>query len=364
MPPCAFSCRAPVLISLACRFNSKNMKRDHDDAPKEAERATSAGGGLLSDTDAAGDGFAMIHKKKLSKEEIAQQKQEAEVRVSQEGFMDLAISTGIVRLSCTPQVELAQRAFQLVNWADDKDNEISWPEFKHVLFTYFQNGPGMLQPILDSRKQELRMKRLDLYQKVKTQPDSVQAIRDSLADRFDSVFDAFCYFDASGDGYITLNDMKNMVPKLRMAMTVADLNAAIMKIMKIRDKKGDLVVEPMVFCKNFAWHPKPKGSPELRRALDAAKTRRVQIVEKAHARAEATPAPIPTEPDILPDDAQVVERMQKQIEEIVALQKELRSTTEVCGCWIDSSLALPDAEVSRRKASRPFCRSGAVHARR
>ena len=79
------------------------------------------------------------------------------------------------------------QAFETVNWTGDKENEISWPEFKHVLYVYFKHGPTMMQPMLEKKKQDLRVKRYELHQKVRTMNDPIEALKGAFRQRFDTV---------------------------------------------------------------------------------------------------------------------------------------------------------------------------------
>jgi predicted alternative tryptophan synthase beta-subunit len=71
--------------------------------------------------------------------------------------------------------------------------------------------------------------------------------------------------------------MHQMLPKLRLDMTTTDLDMTIAKIMRERNYKDEIFVDPKQFAKNLAWHPKPGTAPGLRRALDQAKEKRAQV---------------------------------------------------------------------------------------
>lgn len=72
--------------------------------------------------------------------------------------------------------------------------------------------------------------------------------------------------------------MQKMLPKLRLPMTSTDLDMTIVKIMREKNHMEEIFVDPKQFAKNLAWHPKPGTAPGLRRALDQAKEKRVQVL--------------------------------------------------------------------------------------
>ena len=87
------------------------------------------------------------------------------------------------------ELELARKAFETVNWSEDKDNVISWVEFKHVLHTFFINITEWLQPHLKKYQSEVGRKRMELHQKVITLTDPIRQFSQMLALRFDDVFE-------------------------------------------------------------------------------------------------------------------------------------------------------------------------------
>ena len=98
---------------------------------------------------------------------------------------------------------------------------------------------------------------MELHEKVVTFKDPIAEFSALLATRFEDVFDAFVFFDMDGDWQVTNKEMHAMLPKLQLNMTTTDLDLTIAKIMRERNYKDEIYVDPKQFAKNLAWHPKP-----------------------------------------------------------------------------------------------------------
>ena len=248
------------------------------------------------------------------------------------------------------QMRLAKKAFDTVNWTQDADNVISWVEFKHVMHVFLVNVALWLEPEFQQLQTLHKAKRLELHEKVVTFKDPIAEFSALLATRFEDVFDAFVFFDMDGDWQVTNKEMHAMLPKLRLNMTITDLDLTIAKIMRERNYKDEIFVDPKQFAKNLAWHPKPGTAPGLRRALDQAKERRPQVLERALGLARA----LGTEVDdnvvsILPGDEIVVAHMQKQMQDIQNMQRDMRRIKSFFGIPVDGRLGMDEEDVQRRK---------------
>lgn len=218
------------------------------------------------------------------------------------------------------------------------------------MHVFLVNVPLWLQPELDKLQTLHRRKRLELHEKVVTFKDPIAEFSALLATRFEDVFDAFVFFDMDGDWQVTNKEMHAMLPKLQLNMTTTDLDLTIAKIMRERNYKDEIFVDPKQFAKNLAWHPKPGTAPGLRRALDQAKERRPQVLERAIGLAKA----LGNQPEdhllsILPDDEIVVDQMQKQIRDIQNMQRDMRRIKSFFGIPIDGRLAMEEDDIQRRK---------------
>ena len=248
-------------------------------------------------------------------------------------------------------LELARKAFDTMNWSEDKGNLISWVEFKHVLHVYLLNLPVWLQPILEKAESEVQRKRLELHEKVITFTDPIAQFSAMLATRFDNVFEAFVFFDMDGDWQVTNKEMHTMLPKLQLEMTKTDLDLTIGKIMRERNFKDEIFVDPKQFAKNLAWHPKPGTAPGLRRALDQAKDKRAEVVERALSFAKhggASHSGLESV-SILPEDEVVLSTVTRQISDMQALQRDFRRIKTFFGIPFDGRLAMAEEDIQRRR---------------
>jgi len=248
-------------------------------------------------------------------------------------------------------LELARKAFDTVNWAGDTENTISWVEFKHVLHVYLLNIPVWLQPRLERVTADARQKRMLLHDKLVTFHDPIAQFSALLATRFDSVFEAFVFFDMDGDWQVTNKEMHEMLPHLELNMTTSDLDITIAKIMREKNFREEIFVDPKQFAKNLAWHPKPGTAPGLRRALDQAKEKRADVVERAVNLAKSGQLGRDEEGilAIRPEDEVIVANLQKQILEIQTLQRDFKRIKTFFGIPFDGRLAMSENDVQRRK---------------
>ena len=253
-------------------------------------------------------------------------------------------------------LEFAQQAFSTVNWADDAENVISWTEFKHVLHVYLLNVPIWLQSRIETAEHNLKQKKKELLQKVLTfsKDDPLPEFRSKLATRFDNVYDAFVFFDPDGDYQVTNIEMHKMLPKLGLDMTTTDLDYCIERIMQQRNYKNQMFVDPQKFVKSIAWHDLPSALAPIKRGLDAAKLRRPQTVQKAVLLAEADVAARDhtgeevTDSALNPEDKSQVIFLERQMQEMLRMQKDFQCMKSFFGIPLDGSLAMEDEDMRRR----------------
>ena len=222
-----------------------------------------------------------------------------------------------------------------------------------MLHVFVLSVPLWLQSDLEKLEALSKRKRLELHEKVVTFKDPIAEFSALLATRFEDVFDAFVFFDMDGDWQVTNKEMHAMLPKLQLNMTITDLDLTIAKIMRERNYKDEIFVDPKQFAKNLAWHPKPGTAPGLRRALDLAKERRTMVVQRAMALATSlgienqdSPGYVPT---VLPEDEVLVAQMQKQIEGMQNMQRDTKRIKSLFGIPMDGRLAMEEDDIQRRK---------------
>jgi hypothetical protein len=115
--------------------------------------------------------------------------------------------------------------------------------------------------------------------------------------------------------------------------------------------KNEFFVDPQKFCKSLAWHPKPSTAPALKRALEAAKLKRAETLERAiSAGNQGGDVEDSVESlSILPDDSKIVSHLQKQISEMQRLQRDLKRIRTFFGIPFDGRMGLEEEDIQRRR---------------
>jgi hypothetical protein len=93
------------------------------------------------------------------------------------------------------QYAIAVKVFGSVNWTNEKDCVITWPEFKEVIYQYFKSGPIIARDILKETEEELRIKHAQFCDNIVSVTDPIVALKNTLKSRFNNVFDAFAFMD-------------------------------------------------------------------------------------------------------------------------------------------------------------------------
>lgn len=93
------------------------------------------------------------------------------------------------------QYAIAVKVFQSVNWTNEKECEVSWPEFKEVIYQYFKAGPQIARDILQETEEELQTKYAQFCDNIVSVADPIVALKNTLRARFNNVFDAFAFMD-------------------------------------------------------------------------------------------------------------------------------------------------------------------------
>lgn len=110
-------------------------------------------------------------------------------------------------------------------------------------------------------------------------PWKLARLRRMLKSRFQSVMEVWVYFDKSGNWSVSSSDVR--VRSKRLAPETDGLTRE--EIVAIVDPYDYKALDPHEFCRSIAWHELPGDGKvvPLSRALEEAKTRRSQIVDRA-----------------------------------------------------------------------------------
>ena len=144
--------------------------------------------------------------------------------------------------------------------------------------------PSMLSEAEVYKREKPKVKRL-AAQKQTELDKSVQfmvKLQTHLRARFDSIFEAWTYFDINGDWNVTTAEFLLEYKKLRMPIPAKD-------ILKIIDKDGYGDIDVHEFVGTLAWHDLPGGGPNgTKEAIDKTvmhfALRRKSILKDVHAR--------------------------------------------------------------------------------
>jgi hypothetical protein len=101
----------------------------------------------------------------------------------------------LIRAFVFAQYSIALKVFGSVNWTNEKEGEIIWPEFKEVIYQYFKSGPKIARDILQETEEELQSKYTQFCDNVVSVADPIVALKNTLRARFNNVFDAFAFMD-------------------------------------------------------------------------------------------------------------------------------------------------------------------------
>ena len=82
-----------------------------------------------------------------------------------------------------------------MNWTNEKETEVTWPEFKEIIYQYFKSGPQIAREILQESEEELRVKYAQFCDNIVSVADPIVALKNTLRARFNNVFDAFAFMD-------------------------------------------------------------------------------------------------------------------------------------------------------------------------
>ena len=93
------------------------------------------------------------------------------------------------------QYAIAVKVFQSVNWTNEKESDVTWPEFKEIIYQYFKSGPQIAREILLETEEELQIKYAQFCDNIVSVADPIIALKNTLRTRFNNVFDAFAFMD-------------------------------------------------------------------------------------------------------------------------------------------------------------------------
>ncbi|KAJ1486387.1 hypothetical protein T484DRAFT_1790001, partial [Baffinella frigidus] len=115
---------------------------------------------------------------------------------------------------------------------------------------------------------------------------SVEALQTGLKKRFDSVYDAYVFFDINGDWNLTIVELRLMLKSLavEVLLPVPDIDYAFRALDGDSKSTQDGAIDPKEFTSILAWH---KLKPNLTHAMSEARARRKQIMAKAMALTQA-----------------------------------------------------------------------------
>ena len=81
--------------------------------------------------------------------------------------------------------------------------------------------------------------------------EGLRYLRNEFGLRFESVFDCFAYFDASGDWDVKVNDLVVGIRRLKIDLRPIDADETLRMV----DKHNDGKVDPRSFVQLLSWHP-------------------------------------------------------------------------------------------------------------
>eukprot|EP00961_Rhodomonas_salina_P263545 3561663-Rhodomonas_salina.1 len=156
------------------------------------------------------------------------------------------------------QYSLAVQAFkarQSETVARDRGCRFGFPEFKDAIHKFFHRGREILQEQIDQRLQKVEKLELKIARHVPNSPDPISDLKKYFSQLFDTVFDAYIYFDHAGDWKVTMSGFRQQCKKLGLPLTGADLYAALL------NKTQMSFLDQYTFLQTFGWYPlivKPK----------------------------------------------------------------------------------------------------------
>ena len=239
--------------------------------------------------------------------------------------------------------EMVRRSFDAALFGMPPDTNLGWREIKHAVYVLCRETPKIIQPWLEAREKQLKDSTWEAKQQSVTTNEPIRVLRECLAERFETVYDAFCFFDLDGDWNVSMTEMMKTLPKLKLPLTMADLREAIVQLMRKRDASDSMTVDPYDFVKGLAWHRKPSQVPGLRRELDVAKARRAVTAERAIQLAASNPHSLPKTAKVSAKSEARLSKIRRSIEACQELVRELSERKEVMGVDV-LSLMMPEEE--------------------
>ena len=132
---------------------------------------------------------------------------------------------------------------------------LHFPEFKQVIHQFLQKGPGLLELQQDDKRTEIRELELKIARMLPNCDDPLAEVKNVFQQLFDTIFDAFIFFDVSGDWTCTKVEFIQYCKMLQLPLTAADLEIAMSDQCHLEE------LDSLSFVRCFKWYPlveKPK----------------------------------------------------------------------------------------------------------
>ncbi len=131
---------------------------------------------------------------------------------------------------------------------------LHFPEFKQVIHQFLQKGPDLLELEQKNKREEIRELELKIARMLPNCNDPVADVKAVFRQLFDTIFEAFIFFDVSGDWTCTKVEFIQYCKMLQLPLTPADLEIA-MSDQHLEE------LDSLSFVRSFKWYPlveKPK----------------------------------------------------------------------------------------------------------
>lgn len=132
---------------------------------------------------------------------------------------------------------------------------LHFPEFKQVIHQFLQKGPGLLELQQGGKREEIRELELKIARMLPNCDDPLAEVKNVFRQLFDTIFDAFIFFDVSGDWTCTKVEFIQYCKMLQLPLTAADLEIAMSDQCHLEE------LDSLSFVRCFKWYPlveKPK----------------------------------------------------------------------------------------------------------
>ena len=149
------------------------------------------------------------------------------------------------RIPC--QYAVAVHCFK---WLQEQGRQrtLQFPECKEVIHQFLRTGPEFLQRQLENKQAEILEMHHKIARMVPNCDEPLTVLKRSFSQLFDSIFDAFIFFDVSGDWNCTKVEFIQYCKMLQLPLTPADIES-ILKDLQLEE------LDALGFVKHFKWYP-------------------------------------------------------------------------------------------------------------